>query len=55
MDILRSLGQRKLLILISLTVVAYLAAINRAQAFVWVIPALLLAVLITASAGRAGW
>ncbi len=47
MDILRSLAQRKLLILISLTVVAYLAAINRAQAFVWVIPALLLAVLIT--------
>lgn len=40
-------AHRKLLVLLALTVVAYLAAINRAQTFLWVIPALLSAVLLT--------
>lgn len=41
------LSHRKILVLLALTVVAYLAAINRAQAFLWIIPALLSATLIT--------
>lgn len=40
-------GQRKLLVLLLLTAVAYVAAINRMQTFLWVIPALLTATLIT--------
>lgn len=38
---------RKAIILVTLTLVGYFAAINRAQAFFWVIPALLSATLIT--------
>lgn len=38
---------RKILVLAALTAVAYLAAINRAQAFLWAIPALLSATLLT--------
>ena len=41
------LARRKILVLSALTVVAYLAAINRAQAFMWAIAALLSATLIT--------
>ena len=41
------LARRKMLVLSALTVVAYLAAINRAQAFMWAIAALLSATLIT--------
>lgn len=41
------LAHRKAFILLGLTVVAYFAAINRNQAFLWVIPALLTATLIT--------
>jgi len=41
------LARRKAFILLGLTVVAYFAAINRNQAFLWVIPALLTATLIT--------
>ena len=41
------LAHRKVFILLGLTAVAYLAAINRNQTFLWVIPALLLATLIT--------
>ncbi len=40
-------ARRKVLVLMSLTAVAYLAAINRAQAFPWAIGALLTATLIT--------
>lgn len=40
------LPSRRVLVLFVLTVVAYFAAINRGQAFLWVIPALLSAVLI---------
>src|SRR5512139_2628423 len=40
-------ARRKLLVLSALTAVAYLAAINRAQAFMWAIAALLSATLIT--------
>jgi uncharacterized protein (DUF58 family) len=40
-------ARRKLLVLAALTAVAYLAAINRAQAFMWAIAALLSATLIT--------
>src|SRR5574338_500546 len=40
-------ARRKVLVLLALTLVAYLAAINRAQAFLWVVPALLSATLIT--------
>lgn len=39
--------RRKVIVLITLTVVGFFAAINRAQAFFWVIPALLLATLVT--------
>lgn len=39
--------RRKVLVLFGLTLVAYFAAINRAQAFMWVIPALLTATVIT--------
>lgn len=38
---------RKIAILAALTAVAYLAAINRAQPFVWLVPALLVATLAT--------
>lgn len=41
------LAHRKAFILLGLALVAYLAAINRNQAFLWVIPALLVATLIT--------
>ena len=41
------LARRKILVLLVLTAVAYLAAINRAQAFMWAIAALLSATLIT--------
>lgn len=40
-------ARRKILVLLALTAVAYLAAINRAQAFMWAIAALLSATLIT--------
>lgn len=40
-------ARRKMLVLLALTAVAYLAAINRAQAFMWAIAALLSATLIT--------
>jgi uncharacterized protein (DUF58 family) len=40
-------NRRKVIILVTLTVVGYFAAINRTQAFLWVIPALLSATLIT--------
>lgn len=40
-------AHRKAIVLMLLTVVAYLAAINRAQAFLWVIPALLMSTLLT--------
>lgn len=39
-------AHRKALVLLALTAVAYLGAINRTQAFLWVIPALLSATLI---------
>lgn len=38
---------RKWLVLLGLTLVAYVAAMNRAQAFFWLIPALLTATLLT--------
>ena len=38
---------RKIAVLAALTAVAYLAAINRAQPFVWLVPALLVATLAT--------
>ena len=38
---------RKTAVLAALTAVAYLAAINRAQPFVWLVPALLVATLAT--------
>ena len=41
------LARRKILVLSALTAVAYLAAINRAQVFMWAIAALLSATLIT--------
>lgn len=40
-------ARRKIFVLLALTVVAYIAAVNRAQAFLWAIPALLSATLIT--------
>lgn len=40
-------AHRKVLVLLALTLVAYLAAINRMQAFLWLVPALLSAVLLT--------
>jgi uncharacterized protein (DUF58 family) len=40
-------AHRKVFILLGLTAVAYFAAINRNQPFLWVIPALLVATLIT--------
>ena len=40
-------ARRKMLVLLALTAVAYLAAVNRAQAFMWAIAALLSATLIT--------
>lgn len=40
-------AHRKALVLLALTVVAYFAAINRNQTFLWVIPALLTATLLT--------
>ncbi len=47
-SVLTRLGKhRKLLVLLALTLFAYVAAINRAQSFLWVIPALLSATLIT--------
>lgn len=41
------LARRKILVLLALTAVAYLAALNRAQAFMWAIAAFLNATLIT--------
>jgi len=41
------LAHRKVFILLGVTLVAYFAAMNRNQAFLWVIPALLSATLIT--------
>lgn len=38
---------RKWLVLLALTLVAYVAALNRAQAFFWLVPALLTATLLT--------
>lgn len=40
-------ARRKIIVLMALTVFAYLAAINRGQAFFWLIPALLLATVLT--------
>ena len=40
-------ARRKIFVLLGLTLIAYASAINRAQTFLWVIPALLSATLIT--------
>ena len=40
-------ARRKIFVLLGLTIIAYASAINRAQTFLWVIPALLSATLIT--------